>query len=137
MIFALALVALLTGAAPAGSGIVGLWKTPVDGGSTIRIEPCGEAVCGRAVGSPRLKAFPDQKDVRNRDPALRGRPIAGLLTLKLRPIGPNRWGDGWVYNPEDGRTYKGSVELTGDGRLRVQGCIVAPLCKTQTWTRIR
>jgi len=136
MIYALALAALVAGAAPPSPGIVGVWKTPVDGGSTIRIEPCGETVCGRVVSSPRLTAFPDQKDARNREAALRGRPIAGLLILKLRTLGPNRWGDGWVYNPQDGGTYKGAVQLTGDGRLRLQGCIVAPLCQTQTWTRV-
>ncbi|MEO8926300.1 MAG: DUF2147 domain-containing protein [Caulobacteraceae bacterium] len=137
MICALVLAALLAGAAPPAREIAGLWRTPVDGGSTVRIGTCGEAVCGWGVSSPRLRAFPDQKDVRNRDPAQRGRLIAGLLFLKLRPLGPGRWGDGWVYNPEDGGTYKGTVELKPDGRLSLRGCIVAPLCQTQTWTRIR
>jgi uncharacterized protein (DUF2147 family) len=129
--------ALLAGAAPAAAGVTGLWKTPVDGGSTVRIETCGEAICGRAVSSPRLIAFPDQKDVFNRDPALRGRPIKGLLLLKLRPIGPSRWGDGWVYDPRSGGTYKGTAELKSDGRLLLQGCIVAPFCRTQAWTRAK
>lgn len=134
MMYALALAVALTGAR-AGSDISGVWKTPVDGGSTVRIEPCGEWVCGRVLSSPRLTSFPDQKDVRNRDEALRGRPIAGLLILKLRSLGPNRWGDGWVYNPQDGGTYKGAVDATGARRLRLKGCIVAPFCQTQTWTR--
>lgn len=136
MICALALMVAIA-PARASSGVIGVWKTPVDGGSTVRIDPCGEWVCGRVLSSPRIARFPYQKDVRNRDVALRGRPIAGLLILKLRSLGPNRWGDGWVYDPQDGGTYKGAVEVTGPGRMRLRGCIVAPLCQTQTWTRVQ
>jgi uncharacterized protein (DUF2147 family) len=25
--------------------------------------------------------------------------------------------------------------MVGEGRLRLRGCIVAPFCRTQTWTR--
>jgi uncharacterized protein (DUF2147 family) len=132
---ALALAAtLLAGRVAAAPGITGLWKTPVDEG-TVRIETCVEAICGRAIGSTQLTALPDQKDVRNRDASLRNRPLKGLLVLKLKPIGPNRWGDGWVYDPRSGATFKGSAELKSDGRLLLQGCIVAPLCQTQTWTK--
>jgi uncharacterized protein (DUF2147 family) len=136
MMVAIAIAALLAGTAPAVPNIAGLWKTPVAGGS-VRIEVCGEAICGRVAGSKQLIAFPDEKDVHNRDSSLRDRPIKGLLMLKLRPAGPNRWGDGWVYDPRVGKTYKASAELTPDGRLLLQGCIVAPLCQTQSWTRAR
>ena len=38
--------------------------------------------------------------------------------------------------------YKGmgpakAITMTNDNSLRLRGCIVAPLCKTQTWTRIQ
>ena len=55
----------LTVLATAPGGLEGLWKTPVDDGSLVRIEACGGAICGRAVTSPRLRAFPGQTDVRN------------------------------------------------------------------------
>ncbi len=29
------------------------------------------------------------------------------------------------------------ITLTNDNTLRLRGCIVAPLCKTQTWTRVQ
>ena len=52
-----------------------------------------------------------------------------------------RDGDGWsggtLYNPDDGGTYKGRLMPTDAGHLAVRGCIVWPLCKTQTWTRVR
>ena len=31
--------------------------------------------------------------------------------VELRSTGPNRWADGWLYNPEDGKTYNISAEL--------------------------
>jgi len=135
MIAPLFAVAIAFMAAPSLlADVTGLWKTPVDGG-VIRIEHCGADLCGRAVSSARMRAFPDQKDARNRDPALRGRAIKGLLILKLHPLGPGRWGGGSVYNPDDGGTYKADLEVVDQGRLRLRGCIVAPLCRTQTWTR--
>lgn len=119
----------------AGS-IQGIWRTESDGGATVHLTACGEAICGHVVTSPRLRAHPDQRDSRNRDISLRDRPLKGLLMLKLRPLGPGRWGDGWVYNPEDGGTYHGAAELRPDGALRLRGCIVAPFCRSQTWTRV-
>ena len=113
---------------------VGVWKTPVDNG-LVRLERCGADLCGHVAGSSRLLAFPDQKDARNKDQSLRGRVLMNLLIVKLHPLGSGRWGDGWVYNPDDGGTYKASLEMVDAGRLRLKGCLVAPLCRTQTWTR--
>jgi uncharacterized protein (DUF2147 family) len=134
MIAAFLALALATASGQGAADVIGLWKTPVDGG-LVRIEACGEAICGHVVSGARLRADPAMKDVKNHDPTLRTRPIKGLLMLKLSPKGPGQWGDGWVYNPDDGATYKGSMKLTQDGHLRLQGCVVVPLCKTQTWTR--
>ena len=33
--------------------------------------------------------------------------------------------------------HRGAITLTNDNTLRLRGCIVAPLCKTQTWTRVQ
>ncbi len=117
------------------AAVVGLWRTPVDGGGLVRVSRCGADICGTVVDSPRLRANPDQRDVRNRDASGRDRRLRGLLILRASPTGPSRWGDGWVYNPEDGGTYRGSIERLPDGRLRLRGCIVAPMCRTQIWTR--
>lgn len=132
----LIVLGLALGAAPVAhaADVVGMWKTPV-GGGLIRIERCGEDICGRSVSSPTLTAHPNVTDIRNRDPALRGRPIKGLLILKLHPLAADHWGDGWIYNPRDGATYKAELRLDDPARLKVTGCVVAPLCRSQTWTR--
>lgn len=136
MIAALAAAAVLAsapGAAPPAP--YGLWRTPEDGGSVIRLEPCGEALCGRIVSSPHIRANPDQTDIRNKREDLRNRRLRDLLVLQARPIAPNQWGDGWIYNPEDGATYKGSITLSPDGALKLTGCVVVPFCRRETWRR--
>ena len=115
MALAIAVHAPAAGGAPS---VAGLWKTQGDGGLAC-IEACGEWVGGR-IATP---APPG-------DPA-----VEGLLIMKLAPLGPDRWGNGWILNPEDGSRYRASIVLTSDGRLRLRGCLIAPLCRTQTWTR--
>jgi uncharacterized protein (DUF2147 family) len=113
---------------------LGLWRTHVDDG-LIRIEQCGDQLCGRVAGSAKLKAKPDQTDVLNHDPALRSRPILGLLVMKLKPLAPGRWGEGWIYDPRRGATFSAKIEMAPDGQLRLTGCVATLLCQTQTWTR--
>ena len=52
-------------------------------------------------------------------------------------IGAILAGEGDTITLPDGRTYKGSMKLLNPNQLKLTGCIIAPLCKTQTWTRIR
>jgi uncharacterized protein (DUF2147 family) len=128
----LALQATASGVSP---GVVGLWKTAGDEG-LVRIEACGQAICGRVAADLRAGDPPPQTKVGNRRDAARDRAIDGQLIMKLKALGPGRWGDGWIHNPDDGKTYKASIALTPDGRLRLKGCLVVPLCRTQTWTRV-
>lgn len=115
--------------------VAGLWRTPVDGGSVVRLAPCGVGLCGFIVTSPHIQADPNQKDVRNRDAVNRERTLRNLMFLRVRTTGPGRWSDGWIYNPEDGGLYRGQILLRPDGTLHLTGCIIVPLCKTQTWRR--
>ncbi len=41
------------------------------------------------------------------------------------------------YNGDDGGTYKATITPIDADHLKVRGCIVWPLCKTQTWMRVR
>lgn len=128
-------LALALAAATSAPDVSGLWRTPGDGGSLVRLAPCGDALCGRIVSSRRIKADPGQRDVRNRNAAQRDRALKDLTFMRVKAVGVGRWGDGWVYNPEDGGTYKGVMTLREDGALELTGCIVRPLCKTQVWRR--
>jgi uncharacterized protein (DUF2147 family) len=134
--------ALIAAALTAVSGsafaadVTGLWATPSNGGQ-VEIARCGNSLCGKLVTSTPIKADPARKDAKNKDEAQRNRPLKGLQMLYDFTGGPTKWTGGKVYNPEDGGTYSGTIELVSDNELKLKGCIVAPLCKTQKWTRIR
>jgi uncharacterized protein (DUF2147 family) len=129
-------LALLLIATPsAATEVTGRWQT-TDGG-VVQIEPCGASVCGRIVSAPELDARPDQTDVNNKNPTERTRLLRGLLILSGFHQSGDAWAGGWIYDPHTGSTYKGSMEPLDGKTLKVTGCVVAPLCQSQTWTRSR
>lgn len=124
-------------AAPAlAADPTGLWQTPTRGGQ-VEISKCGASLCGRLVTSEGLKADPNLKDVHNANAAERGRGLKGLTILTGFSGGPKEWTGGSIYNADDGKTYSGTLTMANDNTLKLQGCVVYPLCKTQTWTRLR
>ncbi|WP_425983248.1 DUF2147 domain-containing protein [Brevundimonas sp. TWP1-2-1b1] len=135
MLAAATLAAALASPALAGDP-TGLWQTPTNGGQ-VRIARCGQALCGTLVTSNHIRTDANARDTQNRDTALRSRTLRNLPMLTGFTGGPTEWRNGSVYNPADGRTYRGTITMTGDNSLNLRGCVVAPLCKTQTWTRIQ
>jgi len=132
---ALLSAAALSTAALAASP-VGDWKTPEKNG-VVKVTECGDAICGKLMDGDDIRANPAIPDARNSDVSLRTRPLKGLTLFSGVKGGPTEWKGGTVYNPEDGKTYHGSIKLVDDDTLKLTGCIVYPLCKTQTWTRIK
>ena len=105
----------------------------------IRVEKCAaqpNKICGYVVwskapsgsdGGPRL-------DRKNPDPNKITRPIVGhQLMMGLVPKDDTY--QGLIYNNEDGKSYNVTIYLQDD-TLKVKGCLVAFLCKTETWTRV-
>ncbi|PIB96712.1 DUF2147 domain-containing protein [Caulobacter sp. X] len=134
MIAAAALGLLATPAFAAD--VVGLWQTPTNGGQ-VEISHCGNSLCGKLVNSNHIRENPALKDVKNKDQSQRVRTLKNLQMLYDFTGGPTKWTDGKVYNPDDGGTYSGTIELIGENQLKLKGCIVAPFCKTQVWTRLK
>lgn len=138
---ALGMVALAAGPASSAEArpeLDGRWAT--EGfGSIVEFRPCVRApaeACGRIVwlwtpapgGRPRV-------DGRNPDPALRSRPVVGIeIVSGLRETSPGVWTEGRLYNPDDGRTYAGTLRLSG-GLLQLKGCALGVICREQTWRR--
>ena len=117
--------------------LLGRWRTPAQNG-VVAIERCGAALCAKVVDAAALRANPDQRDVRNRDPALRTRPVKGLTVLRAASGGPRVWTAGPLYDPDSGQgAATGTLTLVEPDRLAVRGCIARMLCRTQTWTRAR
>lgn len=117
----------------------GTWLTE-GGKSRVRIGDCGGALCGTItwLKEPNDDAGKPKTDIRNADASKRSRPIIGVaIVLAMKPSGtPDKWA-GQVYNAEDGKTYSGSLTLTGAATLKLEGCAMGGLvCKAQTWTRV-
>lgn len=133
----IAAAALALLAAPAfAADVTGVWQTPTNGGQ-VEIARCGNSLCGKLLSSNHIRENPALKDVKNKDESQRVRTLKNLQMLYDFTGGPTKWTGGKVYNPDDGGTYAGTIELIGDNQLKLKGCIVAPFCKTQVWTRLR
>ena len=124
-------------AAPSADSVVGTWKSETRGG-VVEIQRCGPSICGRIVTSEALRSNPGLRDANNSNASLRNRPLRGLQILSgFKPGKGGVWSDGSIYNAEDGKTYTARVTPAGPNQLKLRGCVFVPLCKTQTWTRIR
>lgn len=126
---------LALASAASASDVTGVWRTTERGGR-IEINPCGNSICGKIVGGT-VGSGEVTTDAKNRDVALRSRPLNGLVIMKGFSGGPNEWTGGTIYNPNDGGTYRASVKLAADDTLQVKGCVAAMICQTQTWKRLK
>lgn len=124
-----ALAAILVGGTADAAEMNGLWLTET-GTSRVRIAPCGAGICGTIASAPG-KAL----DARNPDPALRTRSVVGVQIFEAPRVEGAGYA-GTLYNPSDGKTYAGTMRLTGPNMLEVSGCVLSVFCKRQTWTRV-
>lgn len=122
---------------PQPQQLLGRWRTE-SGRGVIEIYPCADKVCGKLVWliEPIRRGAPAVDD-ENPKPELRNRPLCGLTMLgDFRQIEPQRWADGWIYDPDSGKTYRATMFLESAGVLKLRGYIGIPLFgETQTWTR--
>lgn len=127
-ITALTLAILLAGMAQADPA-EGVWKTAEgeEGGYLhVAIAPCGAALCGTIAaafgddGSP----SPDYEHLGRR------------LLWDMQAEGGGAYGDGKVWAPDTGKTYRSKMPLNG-AALTVKGCVVGGLiCRGQDWARV-
>lgn len=103
--------ALIMATAPAFAAepIEGKWKTA--SGETAQIAPCGGSFCV----------------------TLKTGKYAGKRIGKLDGSGASYSGE--ITDPKDDKTYSGSGSVNGNS-LKMKGCVLMVLCKSQTWTRL-
>lgn len=77
-----------------------------------------------------------RRDRENPDPEKRDVPIIGLVFIEgLEHSGDARYKGGRIYNPDNGKTYKCTVQVEED-RLKLRGFIgISALGRTEHWTR--
>lgn len=79
-------------------------------------------------------------DKENPNETLRNRPLMNVvLVTNLVYKGNNTWGDGEIYNPEDGKTYNCEVSMKEANAIDLRGYVmgISFLGKTRTWTRVK
>ncbi len=129
---------LMLGASVAfASNAPGTWAMK-NGKVTVNVSDCGTGLCGTIVALKEPISKIDGKpkiDRENPDPSLRQRPLIGLsILVGMKAAGEGQW-EGAIYNPDDGKTYTGTVKLDGS-TMKVQGCVLKVLCKTNTFVRV-
>jgi uncharacterized protein (DUF2147 family) len=112
--------------------IQGMWRQPGNG-PLVQVYSCqGGGICAKVAST----ADPDLKDVKNPEPSLRSRPVAGLVIWQHpKESGDLQW-IGSSYNIADGGTYYGTMHLTSSTTLDLSVCdLNAMRCDDQTWTK--
>jgi uncharacterized protein (DUF2147 family) len=89
---------------------IGVWAAE-DNKGNVRIEQCGENLCGYAVKT------------------------GEKVLINMKPQG-SKWA-GRIQDPDSGRKYDSTIAMKGTDRLRVQGCAFGGMfCGGQTWKRV-
>ena len=112
----------------------------------IEIAKCADKYCGKIVwlkepnypeGSQDGTPGTQKLDHNNPDPSLKKSPIIGLqIVYDFTFAGDDVWSDGRVYDPKNGKTYKGKMTLISPQQLNLRGYIgISLIGRTTTWTR--
>lgn len=122
------------------AGIHGPWATQ-GFGSIVVIGPCEDAAtttCGQIawLWAPLDQNGQPRSDAANPSETARGRPLIGTIILRgFSETAPGIWTGGTVYNPDDGRSYSGTIRLLASSMLALKGCALAIFCQSQQWRR--
>jgi uncharacterized protein (DUF2147 family) len=112
----------------------GLWLTE-NHRSVIKIENCGDRLCGRIFW---IIKGGMQTDSKNPDETRRSRPLCGLpLLWGFKADDATHWSGGHIYKADDGDTYHATIEALSPDRLKVRGYVgISLFGASQTWTRV-
>ena len=125
---AIAALSLVAGPAVASakSPIEGRWK---NGKMEVVIAPCGGDLCGTVV---KASANQQAKAQRGSDTDL----IGARLVKDIEQTGPRTY-RATVFVADRNIYARGTINQVSNNQLRVRGCVLAVICKSKTWDRIR
>lgn len=120
-----AAVSLVAGIAHAADPVEGVWKTQVDDGAYahVTIAACGTKLCGVIA-----KTYNDTGEYKSPN-------LGKRLVWDMEAEGSGAYAGGRIWQPSTGKEYKSKMALSGDV-LKVSGCF-GPICKKQTWSRVK
>lgn len=118
--------------------LIGTWIDH-SGRGAVEFTACGTALCGRIVWmkDPNDAAGKPLTDGNNPDTAKRRSPICGLQVIgDTKPQADGSHDQGWIYDPEDGKSYSVEVRSVSPNILTVRGYAgIKLLGETFTWKR--
>ncbi|MEO0938483.1 MAG: DUF2147 domain-containing protein [Pseudomonadota bacterium] len=118
-----AALALGFAAGAAADPVAGTWKTETGetgGYLHVDIAPCGASICGTIA-----------KVLGNANTSIVGERIIWDMQAK----GNGAYSGGRIWAPDVDKTYRSKMQLRG-AALKVSGC-VGPICRSQSWTRVK
>ena len=122
----------------AQSDIRGIWVNG-DGDGWIELTIEDGELQGKIIGSPDdpENRKPSRLDVVNPDKAMRSRALLGLTILTgFTADSADRWTGGRVYDPNSGKTYRGTLTVIDSATLKLRGFIgISLFGRTEFWRR--
>jgi len=132
----LSLLLLALHPAHAADEVFGRWTTPGIS-AVVELAPCSDGVtlCGtiRWLWDALDERGRSRLDAQNADSELRNRPMVGVTILSGLKADPAGGWRGRIYNPEDGQTYRATVQRRSADTVVVEGCRI--VCAKQVWRK--
>jgi uncharacterized protein (DUF2147 family) len=126
--FAAAFSVLLAATPALANDPAGTWTT-ASGETRVRMAPCGANMCGTIVWVSK-----PGNDEKNENAALRSRNLVGIRMVTMSPSGAGKW-SGSLYDYTSGKTYSGSMTMSGANAISMSGCVMGVFCRSSTWSR--
>lgn len=116
---------VLAASAAFADPVEGTWKTQVDDGAYahVKISPCGSNICGVIS-----RTFNASGEYNSENKGKR-------LVWDMQAKGNGSYKGGKIWQPSTDKVYRSKMALNGN-TLKVSGCF-GPICKKQTWTRVK
>lgn len=120
--------------------LIGTWMVQ-DGSAKVKIEKINNKFNGKIVWMkiPNDKTGKPFTDTNNPEPSLRNRPQMGLNLLNNFVYEENnRWSNGTIYDPDEGKTYSCKITMTDNQTIEVRGYVgISLFGRTEVWKRVQ
>lgn len=119
---------------------LGVWLNE-SGEARIEIYTCQkDKLCGKIVWlKDPLRDGKPKTDINNPDSKKTQRPILNLVMMEgFEHDEGNKWDDGTIYDPKNGKTYSCNLTMLSADKLEVRGYIgFSMIGRSQAWTRVK
>lgn len=105
--------------------VEGVWKTQVDDGAYAHVTfaPCGAKLCGTIS-----RTFNSSGEYKSAN-------LGKKLVWDMQSRGGGSYKGGKIWQPSTDKVYSSKMSMNGN-TLKVSGCF-GPICKKQTWSRVK